>query len=257
MAEHGLRAWLRLYGGLACALALVVCGAAVVALDAPQPLRALAAGGLVVWAPGFALSMLIFMPGAIGGAERVLLAFATSLALTAIPAILLEAAGVRLGTAGFLITACVVTSLAAVPALLRLPPLTEAPAVAVAWRRPPLALVVIAIGIGLLLAGTLLAARITPSPVGIEGSSAFAVTGAGPRSMRAEVISDERDPTTYRLTMRTGTELVEVARFTLPPGGAWRRALDRPAGSDGVELFLYRGAETDPYRRLVVPAAPA
>jgi Protein of unknown function (DUF1616) len=253
MAEHGPWAWSRLYGGLACALGVAVCGAAVVTLDAPQPLRAVAACGLVLWAPGFALTMVVFVPGAIGGVERALLAFAASVALTAIPAILLEATGVRLDTASFLITGCVVTSLAAVPALLRLRPLTDVPGTP-PGSRPPLAPIATAIGIGLVLAGAVVTARITPQPAGIPGSSALAATSAGPVSMRAEVISAELETTAYRLTMSTGAGPVELARFTLPPGGSWAKALDRP-GSKAIELSLYRGAEQRPYRRVVLPGA--
>jgi hypothetical protein len=256
MAEHRLWAWSRLYGGLACALGVAFCGAAVVALDAPQPLRAVAGCGLVLWAPGFALTMVVFVPGAIGGVERAMLAFAASVALTAIPAILLEATGVRLDTTSFLITGCVVTSLAAVPALRSLPPLTDVPAAPPRWR-PALAPIATAIGVGLLLAGAVVAARITPQPAGIQGSSAFAASSAGPRSVRAEVISAELRATTYRLSTLTGKGPVELARFTLSPGGSWRQTLDRPVGSDAIKLLLYRGAERRPYRRVVVPRAPA
>jgi hypothetical protein len=262
MAERGFRAWFQLYGGLACALAFMVCGVAAVTLDAPQPLRGIAAAGMVLWAPGFVLTLAFFVPGAIGGLERALLAFAASVALTIIPAIVLEAGGVRIEMETFLVTACVVTSLAAVLALLRLRRPADLSAFPPAWRPPgvPIAttgsVAVLAICIAVILASAWGIARITPEPTGIRGSSAFAVTSTDPRSMRAEVISAELEDTTYRLTMSTGAGVTELARFTLAPGGSWRQVLRRPRG-DGVELFLYRRADRLPYRKVVLPEAPA
>jgi hypothetical protein len=286
MSEQLPTASLRIRGGLAWALAVVVCGAAAVALDAPQPLRALAAGGLVLWAPGYALTTVLIPPGAITGVERALLAFATSLALTAIPAILAEAVGVRLGVATFLITACAITSVAAALAFRRLRSFVDLPAPARASRppqasvataiaiglqrlpRPPLAPVATAIGIGLVLAGGVVAASIPPQPAGIQGSSTLAVTSAGRGSFRAQVISAELDPTSYRLTMVTGTlrpggggatgrsDRVELARFTLRPGDTWQLTVVRPLRSEAVMLLLYRGGEKRQYRRVLLPRPP-
>ena len=256
MPEPGSWSWLRLYGGLACALAVVVCGATVVAFDLPQPLRAVAAAGLVVWAPGYALTLVLLPPGAIAGVERAVLAFAASLALTAIPAVLLDAVGVRLGEASFVISGCAVTAVAGALALRRLPPLTDTSEPPPEWRsaRKPVA---IALGVGLVFVVAVIAARVTPEPAGIEGSSLLAATSAGPRSIRAEVISDELRATRYRVTLSTKGKRVRLARFMLEPGGSWQRVLKRPAGAAAVELRLYRGAKRRPYRQVVLPREPA
>ena len=158
--------------------------------------------GVILWAPGFAFTMIAFLPGAIGGVERAVLAVAASLALTAIPAILLDAIGVRLETSSFVITACVLTSLSALLALLRLPSLADAPLLPAGRRQPliPIALVIVGTASPL---GALLAARLTPQPAGIRGSSALAATSTAPRSVRAEVISAELETTKYRLTIST------------------------------------------------------
>ena len=112
------------------------------------------------------------------------------------------------------------------------------------------------LGMALLLSGALLAARLTPQPAGIRGSSALAATSTAPRSVRAEVISAELETTKYRLTISTNAGPVELARFALAPGRSWRGTVRRPRGTDAAELLLYRGAERLPYRRVVVPQAP-
>ena len=84
-------------------------------------MRAPAAVGLILWAPGFALTLAIFPAGAIGRVERTVLAVGASVALTAISAVLLDVVGIRLGTASFVLSACVVTWLAAVAAVRRMP----------------------------------------------------------------------------------------------------------------------------------------
>lgn len=242
--------------GLGLAIVIASLGATAVAYDVWLPLRAIAAGGLVLWAPGFALTMVLFPPGALGGAERALLSFVTSLALTMIPAVILEAAGVRLGTASFLGTACLTTWLAAVIALVRLRPLADVSAAA-RWPRPRLVPIAATLGLCVVLAGSVLAARRTPQPAGLVGSSAFAVASASPRSVLVEVVSAELEVTRYRVAVVTKAVPVELARFRLAPGGTWRQALDRPAGSGATELFLYREGERIPYRRLVVPSVSA
>jgi hypothetical protein len=256
MADHRFAAWARLDPGLAGAVAVVVAGAAAVALGIPQPVRALATVGLVVWAPGYALTRVVFAPGAISGVERAVLAFATSVALTAIPAVALDAIGVRLGTASFLITSCVVTSVAAALAQRRLPAPVAGPLLP-RLPRPPLAPLVTAVTLVAILAGTLVVARITPRAEAIPGSSVLAATIAGPSTIHAEVISAELRATTYRLETLTPTGRVELARFTLRPGGVWRSALDAPAGSGPVDLLLYRDTERRPYRHVVLRRAPA
>jgi hypothetical protein len=241
----------RLHGGLLCALAIVVFAVAAVALDPPQPLRAIAAGGLVVWAPGFALTMAIFPAGAIGGVERALLAFAASVALTMVPAVLLDALGVRLGTASFLVGGCVVTVIATAVALRR-PPIALP-----RWRRPTLAATVAAIGVAAVLAGALVAARRAPQAHSIPGSSVLSAVSDGPRSLRAEVISAELQPTAYRVELETSSGRIPVAQFSLKPGGAWKTEVHQPAGVDGVDLLLFRGTDRQPYRRVNVKRAPA
>lgn len=247
---------MRLYAGVICAILVAICAAVSVAFDAWEPLRVVFGGLLVLWAPGFALTAALFVAGTLGGAERAALSFATSLALTMIPAVILEAAGVRLGTTSFLITACAATWLAASVALVRLPRLVEMPAIP-RRPRPRLASIVAAIGLCAVLAGAVLAARITPQPAGITGSSAFAAVSAAPQSVVVEVISAELEVTNYRVAVLTRSAPVELARFSLRPGGTWRRALDPPSGSGRTELFLYRASDRLPYRRIVVSRAPA
>ena len=84
MTDDTLRAWLWPYEGIAAALAIAIGGAMLVAVGAPPALRAPAAVGLILWAPGFALTLAIFPTGAIGRVERTVLAVAASVALTAI-----------------------------------------------------------------------------------------------------------------------------------------------------------------------------
>jgi hypothetical protein len=144
-----------------------------------------------------------------------------------------------------------VTSVAAVAALRRLPELAEIPDPAPIPRPSPTAIALV-IGVCVVLAGAVVAARVTPQPAGIPGSSALAVT-PGSGSLRAEVISAEVVPTKYRLTMRIGDRTTEVGRFTLLPGGSWHRTLRRPNGSQAIRLFLHRDGRQGVYRRLVVP----
>ena len=255
MTDDTLRGWLWPYEGIAAALAIAIGGAMLVAVGAPPALRAPAAVGLILWAPGFALTLAIFPKGAIGRVERTVLAVAASVALTAIAAVLLDVVGIRLGTASFVISACLVTLFAAAAAVRRMPALAAIPDPAPIPRPSPTAIAIV-IGICVVLAGAVVAARVTPQPAGIPGSSALAVTtSAG--SLRAEVISAEVVPTKYRLTMRTGDRSIEVARFTLLPGASWRRTLNRPKGSQAIRLFLRRDGRQGVYRRLVIPGARA
>jgi hypothetical protein len=253
MADERLQAWLWPYAGIAAALAVALGGALLVAIGAPPPLRVPAAVGLILWAPGFAFTLAVFPAGAIGRVERTVLAVAASVALTAIAAVVLDAVGVRLETPSFVISACLVTSIAAAAALRRMPGLAEIPDPA-PIQRPTRTAIAIGVGVCVVLGGAVVAARITPQPAGIPGSSALGVTTSS-GSLRAEVISAEVVATKYRLTMRTGDRTIEVARFTLLPGASWHRELRRPKGS--VRLFLHRDGRQGVYRRLVVPGAPA
>ncbi|MEY2513483.1 MAG: hypothetical protein QOJ89_841 [bacterium] len=241
---------------LIAALVLMGCGSMIIALGAPQPLRALAAA-LILWAPGYALSALLLTPDTIGGVERVVISVATSVAITIVAAVLLDAASVRVGAASFLATGCAVTWVCAGTALLRAAPsLTAAHARLARWHPPAGASAAVFV-LGLVLAGSLAVARLAPEPAGIHGSSALAATTAGPQAVRAQVVSDELARTTYRLEVTTDAGPAVLARFTLAPGASWRRLVELPAGQDSTELVLYRGDDQAPYRSIVVQGAPA
>ena len=234
---------------------VVVCAATVVAIDAPQPLRAIGAGGLALWAPGFALSIAAFPAGAIGSVERGLLAIATSLAVTVVAAIALDAVGVHVGEVSLLLAGAAVTCGATAFALQRHPPPAVDSAPRLRWRVQGIPIAT-AIGMAIVLAAAVVVARITPQPTGITGASALAATNVNSRSIEVKVTSAELTTTIYRLTLRANGRSLEFARFTLPPGGSRRQQLARPLGSDAVEIFLYRGIGRRHYRRVVVPRPP-
>lgn len=256
MAEPATLERLRPYGGLACLLVFVIGGVALLVGDVPQPLRAVLGAGLVVWAPGYALTMVAFAPGAISAVERALLTFGLSLATTAITAVALEAVGVRLDTTSFAVTACVVISVAGAVAVWRLPTRDELPSRERRGRIRPLHAAV-GLAVGIVLAAALTAARVPPQAANIEGYSAFAVTSAGAQALQVEVISAELHTTAYKVVSLADGRAREVARFRLRPGGSWRRRIARPAGSPTTEVFLYRGIDKLPYRRVAVAGAPA
>ena len=235
--------------GLLCALAVVAGGSLIIGLDAPQPLRALAAA-LVLWAPGYALSSLLLPRATIGGVTRAVTALALSAALTIVCAVALEAAGVRLRSATFLAMSCAITWLTAGVALVRATRQRggQQPDVP-RWRAPAGASATVFV-IGLVLAGSLAVARVAPEPSGIPGSSMLAAARAQPGTIRAQVVSDELAETAYRLELAT-TDVV-VARFTLRPGAAWRRTIAIPPDQDRAELVLYRAENVLPYRSVVI-----
>jgi hypothetical protein len=217
-------------------------GAGSVLLLAPSmPVVSLVIGlPLLLVAPGFALTSVLFGPAPPPRTECALLSTAGSLAVLIVGAVLFNALGAPLDEATFAKLALSVTLLAGAGAVLR------------RWSAPsrfrlrlPAAASGAAVGCWLLVilaaVACVLILRAPYASSGVTGSSALWALPHGSGAVRVGVVSNRTTPTAYRVEARRGGRVIDSYEFRLAPGGRWSRVLASPRSPSAPTELTLRG----------------
>jgi hypothetical protein len=237
--------------GFACTAAIVC---TLVALLSPLPSIALiAAIPLALVLPGYVLTAAIFGRSGPDAPRQALLTLALSLAVLVLGSLLLNymPGGIRALSWGILLLVVVLAS-ARLAAIRRRPPRKSS--------RPrrrlspaPLDAALFAVG-GLAAVGAIVVAQIPVTASNADGFTALWMLPSqdGERA-RVGISSNEQEPTSYRLYVRTEPDSGVVKRFTLEPGEEQRFkfALDPDLAGRRVTASLYRDEKPQRvYRRV-------
>ena len=247
---------------------LVICSALAavamtLALLAPEvgPTRAIVALPLVLFVPGYALTMAAFPAGRLGAAEQMLFNVGGSLAVAAIAGLLLHWTALGLRPAAWAVALGNLTLVASLIALARR---FRQPAVASAVLPPRLAGLTggqaALLGLAaLLVGGALLVARdgaIQQRASGFTQLWVLPDAAASQASVRLGLSNREQEQIGYRLLVTaSGTIVGSWPRITLGPDEQWEASVDLPIARPTpatVEAVLYRlDAPETPYRRVL------
>jgi uncharacterized membrane protein len=237
---------------------LAIVAAAVVALDLPGGAARIILGLLLVLvAPGYALSWLVFPDETrVSGIERLVLTLGLSIASVAVLGVVLNATPWGIRPVPITVGLAVTTTLSALLAS-RLRPVLEVRLL----DRATVATVGLAMSVAVAFAAVVVGATwLRP----VERATAFYVlgdTGALEAYPRDTVIGGsitvtigvenlEGAPATFRIGLPHGPE--EVTTPALPHGGSWERSIVVPApaveGRSVLRFHLYRVDDVEPYR---------
>jgi hypothetical protein len=222
-------------------LGFVAGAGAVVLLVPSMPVVPVVIGlPLLLVAPGFALTSLLFGAAPPSWTERALLSAAGSLAVLIVGAVMFNALGAPLDEATFVKLSLSVTLLAGAGAVLRR---RSEPS---RFRlRLPAAASGAAVGCWLLVilaaVACVLILRAPHASSGVTGSSALWALPDGSGAVRVGVVSNRATPTVYRLDARRGGRVIDSYEFRLAPGERWSRVLASPRSPSARTELTLRG----------------
>jgi uncharacterized membrane protein len=224
--------------------------------------------GLVLVAPGWALTLLVFRRDELRGTEKLLVAVGASLAVAVLGALLLDVLPGDLGRTPWLILLGTVTvvALAGATVLRRPRPVPgaineRAPLVIQRFENedddrvprrhlPPLVnLILAALTVAVLATAVLIARDAANESPGFTELSAVPVAGAGGEStLRIAVRNEEGAPASYRLRVVGPGGAPAESSFTLEPGAAKSISGGSLGGEAGrIDVALYRGGAPEPF----------
>jgi hypothetical protein len=224
--------------------------AEVLAPRAPTAVRVLV-GAVLVLAVGGGLSFVVFPRGRVGGAERVLSAFALALTALIVVSFVLYLSPWRLSTRSWAlalgvvgVTACLVSEVGHRRAGRSPHPARITP------RRPAWSTLDVAACVGMVVVLALvvvLARRPLAPPEGVGGYTQLWLV---PDASGAElgVASFELERTSYHLELVSGQTVVQMWDFELAPNERW--TVEAPPVPGVVQARLYRNGDAAVYRRV-------
>jgi hypothetical protein len=207
--------------GLSAVLALV--------LPADSIVRLICALPLVLFLPGYAITMALFLPRSLGVPERLLFSLGLSVIVTALAGLALNLTPWGLQTSTWAITLAAIVLLAGV----------------IAWRRRQDAAITsvpvdmkfklrlrdgLLLGLAVLVTGTAIGlTRIPAAPNGVAGYTSLWMIPANPgnsNDFRLGFNSSEFTETRYRLQVSVGDQVVQAwPELSLKPGGTWETTI--------------------------------
>lgn len=236
--KHGLRAHVFLPTVGAILLLLTV------AVLSPNTMRVMLTLPLIIFLPGFALTILLFKRTALGLPERLVLSVALSVSLTALIALILNWTPWGLTTTSLSLAFLLVLALeVAVIVLARRQHLADTLNVSSKLSFTPRQWIIL--GLAALVTFTAFYIARTPVPQqGFEGYTTLWLEPADRADMlRVGVISDEFQTTEYQVRFELNGGMQEGPTFALEPGETWEGQLSLPTDqTTGKELriLLYR-----------------
>jgi hypothetical protein len=246
---------------LALLAAATLLAAAVVELVASPWARALPGCFLVLFAPGYALTVMLFPAASLERLERALLALGLSIAIAIVGSVAVAETPARLDTRSWLGTFAAVTLAAAGAGAWRRSWRAEPSARPAASARPVLAWSSVfaraAMGCAVV---ALVAAAVAFARQPAANVTGYTLLWAVPKdaargSFALGVTSDELQTTSYLLKATSGRRVVLERRLTLRPGETWRASgsvgTPGPLTTKVLDVVLYRlGSTALPYRHV-------
>ena len=222
----------------------------------PGAVRTAAAVLLVLFVPGFALTIILFERDQLGTPERILLSVGLSIAITALVGLLLNWTpwGLQPTTLWTALLLGLVLEVAVIVFIRRLKPVNVA-------RQPVYVNFTprqwVLMGVAALV--TLMAVRVASTPAPEQGLDGYTVLWVQPTEMpdtiQLGVNSEEFEPTKFQLKFEINGVIREGETLELNPGETWeglfRLPIDHLAGSP-LTVSLYRLDDpTEVYRHVV------
>lgn len=236
---------------MAVAVAAAVLGATALA-PAPLPVKVTLALPLVLVLPGYALFFALVGRGSPDTAVVLLFSIALSLAVAIIGGFAVQW---FVPLDRFTWTALLggVTVVAAIVAVVRAKGAEDAGPVRLPNARP---VQILLLALALAITAAAIALARTPLPArNIEGYTVLWMLPAsdGPRGVNVGVISNELEPTAYRLTVTENSRQTATRTFGLAPAERWQARIRVASTSTRIRAVLYRRSEPDVvYRRVRV-----
>jgi hypothetical protein len=240
---------------LRATIAATLIGSAVALLVDSGPLATATLLPLVLILPGYALSAMLFGPGAIGRDRRLVLTVSLSIGATALSALILQLA-ISLHRAAFVVLLALVTLSAAAAALNGRGGESTDRSARLSLGRVPVASAV-AMAAAIALSGLAIAIA-TAGATKQQDESHFSALWLLPTTPRDNppvtvgVSNHEGKSIEYRVTVFQGTTNVGAWRVRLDEGDEWQAALPASAllSHEAVVASLFR--DGTPYRRVIL-----
>jgi len=221
--------------------------------------RVLVGFAFVLWLPGYALTAALFRRSDLGGVERILITLGSSISLVILIGFGLYLAGLPLTPATWAVGLAAVTLAAGASAWLRPTHRPDLHRPAVALTRPKRGSLLFALA-ALLVVSALGLSRIGAQEQPQAGFTQLSMNPIDGESVRVGVKNEESDTLTYRVVLRTATDVIaEWPTVQLGPGQGWAMDVPLPLKQrPGAELLLYRAdAPEEVYRRVDLGPAPS
>lgn len=232
---------------LAIVVLTLIAGLALSAGENDVPANALFALPLVLFVPGYAISLALFRKNTLTVAQLVLFSLGLSLAVVALGGLVLNYTPWGLQFNTWLFWSVGVSLIASAIAFLRgHEPLTVFSRGS--FRRPPLRDLILLGFAGVSVLVALGLSRIPAPPEGNLGYTALWVVPdqtRRPTSVDLGLLSSEFTATTYDLQLKMNSEVIQEWKdITLQPGARWTGVAHLPpaTGDEKVEAFLYRAS---------------
>lgn len=246
-------------------LALVValaCAALLAAVfgGVPTWVRAPLLVPLVLFLPGYALAANLFAPGSVSSGERIVYAFALSIATTALAGVAVQIVFDLNRDSWALVLALLTVTIALRGVLV----LESAPRRAIALPRAPLFVVA-----SFAIAAVLVVAAIVSAIGGLRDAqarirftgfwlvpAAEVIPAPAGRSLIVGLRSHEGRRTRYRLLLRDGNRRIADQTIELRSGQAWEREISLPEQPGRGEVVATLRRDGTPYRSLYLKPEP-
>jgi hypothetical protein len=245
---------------LLAAVSLATVSALVVAHTSIVAIRLVFVLPLLLFLPGYAITVATFGRTRLDGAQVILLSLALSLSTVSLGALVLYLLPWGLRSSSWsLLAASVVWAGCAIAALRRAGTGEQRRSVVFGLRRIRARDVALLVGAAMIAAAAIAFAR-TPLPAAdAQGYSSLWLLPRSPQrasTLEVGVRSEELSRTRFRLVVRSGTRSVYSRRLGLAPGESWQQTIRlTPSGnvrSSWVTAFLYRSNARVPYRSVRV-----
>lgn len=240
--------WIAIVGATILILALMYVS--------PDALRIIASVPLVLFLPGFALTLILFPRQSIGMADRLLLSVGLSVAFTALSGLLLNLTpwGLQASSLWIVLLLSIAVEIVVI-FFARRTWWTNAGTFPAGLNFNTRQWVLMALAALL----TVMAVRVarTPTPQqGLDGYTMLWIQSADtPNAVHVSVKSDEFDTTRYQVKYQFNGTVREGSTFKLQPGETWERIVPIPAGvsaGNSFSVLLYRLDSPDQvYRRVI------